>query len=1007
MYRYTASDLPPIPNSPAPGSPTPGSPAPAAGGAGSVLKRHPAGAASLPGMPQYLVIGLAVVAVGASLPLIPHGRDLALLRFEAGQSDSAIELLERRLADGDRSPATLGTLARIHASRGDADSAIRLMRTLVNDRPRDLVALQALADYARDGARTTDYLDVLERLQALTPTAERQREIAQLYGDLGQEAKQRAALQGLVDRFEVTRAADHLALASLLSAAGDPQAAAQALERLAMRHPAAVDAEVIGMQVAALLAAGSADYALARAQAWLRAQPVQAAQTTLMLAGLFGADGRRDLARSLLEAHATAEVDPQVVAALAQIESDAGQPADALRRIERAEAAGVASDALSALHLDLALLTGRLDGAMTVTERIGFEQVPPDRLERLSIAALAADRKDLLHRVAQRADGTFLSAEPMLAARIHLALGDRAAARRSIDLAARSTDGGAARLVELADLELQLGRRGRALRSLRRAAAQPDAASAPLGQMARLYIRVRHPREGHAALAAIRRRQPSLAADEGWALTAAASRQDKPLRRWLAAGGGRDLPVGFHVDLFHLATDAKTHALAVEVAQRLVAMRGTDRDRLLLAHALVASNRAPEALPHLRALSRQGLVEEQTYAAVLLAAWRQGEPVADELRALWSKRLAAASTPAQRATAVSTLFELGADAQLLPALAALTVENPERWLGLYTDAAARSGHRTELVAMWKTLGDSAQTPAKLRLQIAFRLLGATERAPAEQILRDLAADAPRDDPAVRHLLFVWGPRPTPQQLDWIEARARRASGADKVRWMRDLTERNGAARAVAVYRASGDAAGDAALDAYLDALAAAGDKAGLAAALRVPLSQDRSSMQPRRLVELASYAGDPSLERQALQQAAAAGAADARTLRALGMSAYGSKDFATAERSLAAFVAATGGDYESQMLLGEMRLKQHDAAGARGRFEQAVATIEASGDTSPRARAAQARLLQQLGRDAQARQLYEALLAERPHDKNLRADYVSLLMRTGDLRQARAALDQP
>ena len=114
----------------------------------------------------------------------------------------------------------------------------------------------------------------------------------------------------------------------------------------------------------------------------------------------------------------------------------------------------------------------------------------------------------------------------------------------------------------------------------------------------------------------------------------------------------------------------------------------------------------------------------------------------------------------------------------------------------------RRGGGPNCPAFWAEMAMRPALPAELRRQLAFRVLDAGDKPRAEQVFRTLAAAAPPRSPDVRMLLFIWGPRPAAEQLDWIEARARRAGGADKAEWMNILVGAGAATRAVAVYRSS-------------------------------------------------------------------------------------------------------------------------------------------------------------------------------------------------------------
>jgi tetratricopeptide (TPR) repeat protein len=137
----------------------------------------------------------------------------------------------------------------------------------------------------------------------------------------------------------------------------------------------------------------------------------------------------------------------------------------------------------------------------------------------------------------------------------------------------------------------------------------------------------------------------------------------------------------------------------------------------------------------------------------------------------------------------------------------------------------------------------------------------------------------------------------------------------------------------------------------------------------------------------------------------AAGDARPEVQRRLGTLAYLRRDMNAAQRILAAYVAATGGDAETWTLMGDIALRQRNVEAARRYYAEALEQLESSGSQMFRSRVMRANLLHKLGRDTEARRLYDNLVAERPADHNLRADYVALLMEQGALRQARAVLD--
>ena len=209
-------------------------------------------------------------------------------------------------------------------------------------------------------------------------------------------------------------------------------------------------------------------------------------------------------------------------------------------------------------------------------------------------------------------------------------------------------------------------------------------------------------------------------------------------------------------DLVYLATDAGGTALAVGAAERLFELRSGGDEGLLLARVLLNADQARRALDRLRALPADTAVPNELYEAVLYGAWHQGAPVADELRVIWLRHLAAATEPSQRDAAVSVLLELKAYPEVVPVLRQLAEQNPVKWISVYSEAAAAAGRRAELPAFWAETAMRPALPVELRRQLAFRVLDAGEKPRAEQVFRTLAAAAPPRSPDVRMLLFSGG-----------------------------------------------------------------------------------------------------------------------------------------------------------------------------------------------------------------------------------------------------------
>ena len=843
------------------------------------------------------MLALLALAIGLTLTLVPHGREMALLRLAAGDSRGAVAALEQMVAAGDRSPATLSALARALARTGDVAAAAQVLERLAEERPGDQAVLEALAGLQRDAGRTAGLIGTLQSLQAIAPKVDWQRELADLLGKAGRSDDRRQALRELVRNFPA-QPVDYVNLARAELEAGDPAAGALVLQQLAARTPSAADASVVALHISMLLAAGQPEQAVQRGGEWLAGRS-DLGVVAPIIGGVLSVGGRPDLAIRLLQPYAAPGADPDLIAALAQAETDAGQPEQGLRRLEQLgttlQAMGSGKTAL--LRLRLALALQEADRAMTAAEIVGLQQVPPDLLASLSRAFLTGERTDALRHILGLVGSSFLQTETVLAAQIFLAIGDAAAARQWSDRAAQVVLTRPEQAVALATVELRLGRTDRALKVLELAVANPALPASALADVARLYVRSGHAEEAAAAFDALRRQRPSQAAEVAWALAATAAGRGSEVSAWFAAHAGQDLSPDTLQDLVYLATDAGEASLAMKAAERLVALRPGGAESLLLARTLLNAKQARRALDQLRVLPAGTSVPDDLREAVLLAAWRQGADVADELRVIWRGHLAAATTASQREAAVAILLELRSYGDVVPVLRQLAEQDPVHWIAVFSEAATAAGQRSELPAFWAEAAMRPGLPAEFRRQLAFRVLQAGDKQRAEHVFRVLAQSAPPQAPDVQMLLFVWGPRPATEQLAWIEARARRAPAAEKAAWMTILVDHGAAARAIAIYRSSSSTdASDALTDAYATALKSAGDRAALAAMLREQLPRTSSPTRLHRFAQLAEGTGDTELEWHVLDKLVAAGEDGPKLQRRLGTLAFQRHNMKVAEQ---------------------------------------------------------------------------------------------------------------
>ncbi len=437
----------------------------------------------------------------------------------------------------------------------------------------------------------------------------------------------------------------------------------------------------------------------------------------------------------------------------------------------------------------------------------------------------------------------------------------------------------------------------------------------------------------------------------------------------------------------------------------------SDADEQALVYALLDRKAYRAALPVLRRRAER-LGAEQLGGEWLFAyadAARQAGALGD-LADLLERQLAdAALDPAGREQRAFLLLEAAGPDRALPVLrqlASASLTGP--WDALYREALTTLGRKAELRRYLVARGTDARLPIAERRGVAFSLLDLQDKAGAEQVLRPLAAGQGPKSEEARQLAFLWGPRPKPAALDWLEERASRATTpADQAAWYGALVESGAAERVLARLGREGGPADPALRAVQIEGLAALGKTRELGEAVRAAAATDGNPERLRRIARLADQGRERRAAAEAWRALLAQRPEDGEALRQMGMAAYDDNRLPDAERLLRRFVARAPDDYEAYYFLGEALTALKRPAAATPFYQTALAQLRALRTRSDAVTQTEANLLNRLGKVDDAVALFEGLRRQRPGDKQLRADYVSLLVENGRLPEARRVLGLP
>ncbi len=986
-----------------------------------------------------VVLLVLLIGIGASLLLIPHSGELALQKFRDRDYDSARAVYEQRYAAGDRSGTTVMPLTRLSLAQGDVDRAITLTEEFVAAEPSSVEARELLNRLYQDAQRPGDYLENLKALAELRHSADLYRDLAYAAGFRNRMALKVEALT----RYCTLRPEDVEAqqeLAALLAARGDHAGAVDWLLRADDRAKGEIQPDSRELLMSLLIDLDREEKAYDRARRWLGENPTVA--DIIGLASQLAAASRPDLALRLIE--------PQVkgrehVLALELTYIDLLIAADRREeaRTRLSALPGPIEDVQFGRLMALEVNAGMLPAALEATKGRDLHLVPDWVLAGLAESALREGERSFPDRLYRELGDDFLNDYPLLAANIALGRGDPAAAA---GWAERGLAGGALppgdQLAAIRILD-RAGRHGAATAAFDRLPLSGGIPDEQLEELAALFIDLDRAPAGLSWFEARRQATPSPAAAQGWARLAAKAGDPAAVADWLA--GQPKLPVALLQDIAgsaaeRVASSAPAAALALAASQRAFALDPSPRSRLALANALTATGKPADALPLLAPLLADGGSDvEAAYIAALAGAGRSEELA----RHLTAKLAKGNLSDAEQQAIVTMLLDHKAYRAALPLLRGWAESQGGDWLGVYADAAAKANALPDLAALLQSRATAAplaeaedalyrdtltklgrkadlrhyllaratdgRLPADKRREPVSALLALGDKTGAEQALQRLAAGQGPQSEDFRQLAYLWGPRPPAAGLDWIEARAKAASSpAEQAAWYDRLAEYGGGRRVIAGLGGQGAAPAQPALKApYIEALAAAGKGRELAQALRTAVPEEAAPDRLRRYARLAEQTGQRAAAAQAWTALLARKPDDADALRQLGMLAYDENRLADAERLLRRYVASGPDDYEAYYFLGEALTALKRPTAAVPFYRTALSQLRHRAGRGDAAVQTEANLLNRLGKVDDAVALFEGLRKRRPADRQLRADYASMLIENGRLPEARRVLALP
>ncbi len=429
-----------------------------------------------------------------------------------------------------------------------------------------------------------------------------------------------------------------------------------------------------------------------------------------------------------------------------------------------------------------------------------------------------------------------------------------------------------------------------------------------------------------------------------------------------------------------------------------------EKHQLDLIYGMLEIKAWDEALPSLAELARRHAELVPLYIQSAVEAGRKPEAVSFLKSELDRKDLKAAD----HETRLSALIELGGYDMALPYIGRLARSSGGPWMAAYEDALTRLGRNEELAAFWKSQAGSPGVSSERKRSLAFNLLDMAHRDWALGIFLDLARTAKPDQQEISDLLFLWGPKPGPEALDWLEQRARASTGEERAAWWNHMLALGAPERvaAMAAENLPEPGRGGALLETYLRALAKLGDLRSFAAALTREIGAVNDAERVRTLARLARESGVSAAAETGYSRLLTLVAGDLEALHWLGMYAFTRANYAAAERYLQPLLQAAGGSYDDSFYYAELLWRKGDRRAARNYYARSLRLIERLPSLPSQARAAYAQALARCGFIDRGLAEFRSQLSAMPDDLDVRADFVAFLLENSRYREASQVLSE-
>lgn len=726
---------------------------------------------------EILIAGILTVAgLAAGYWLLPEEADMARMEVRDYNYKDPQQHYEAQFEGGDHSVDVTQQLVRIHTNTGNIDRAIEVLQIYVQEHPKDIDALKQLGQLYQFGQRYEEYMVILEARAKESNDPAVLTEMSQLYNFFQQSEKQKHTLERLYAIEKGSNEQTVRDLASYYTVDKDFDKVARLMSDLWGQHPDSYTYEDAVVHTNALLELGDDEKAVTLVRQWQdtgRSNEEEIASLIDMLHYQASPKHARMVLKNIPQD--TVNASPDLLHTHLLLMVTEGRQDEAYELLSSLYEQDRLPEMLLPDLMYMAAANGNTARFHELREKAGLTRLPENQLADIWTTARRANQRDVMRAISQHVSESGKDDYPLL--NVLILIDQRSPARHAAMRAMleRSLDNEA--LLKLAEATAEAGDRDYTRKFLALLPEYNEMSRTELAALEVIYLRLGDVDTAKKYIAYLRKSGRLDADSEVGLRTAAAIGDGDTLRDWHntnPTASGTLLN-----DLFYQASNNGHLQLALQIGEWQTDPTQQYASRRNIADVYTRLGRYQAALALLEQDNPRSEAEVRDRVFLVSKLAPKSPRYRERLKGIARQWFKPSTSRKTKEDIVYSLISVGGTAAAMPYMKSLADQYGGEWTLTYADALMNANRADEAAPYYLKAAKDPNLAPETRMNIAYALAERGYRNEAENMLMTLAEDPVTRRTATEQLAYLWGPRPSEQQVAWLVDSWKNATPEDK------------------------------------------------------------------------------------------------------------------------------------------------------------------------------------------------------------------------------------